>query len=134
MNGSTYISPVEPFLNLTDTGVILGLTSLVISLTVNTVVTGLIVLRILKVYWMARPTSEEQTLGVHGANGKLQSVIFLIIESGMAMFSVQLVRVVLMLLNLSIVINFVVGINQMLFVIIRSVIFFSIPLISFLRD
>ena len=112
MNGSTYISPVEPFLNLTDTGVILGLTSLVISLTVNTVVTGLIVLRILKVYWMARPTSEERTLGVHGANGKLQSVIFLIIESGMAMFSVQLVRVVLNALQLD-ALYLVVGINQM---------------------
>ena len=88
------------------------MTSLAISLTMNAVVTGLIVFRIVKVYWEARPTSEDRDLGVGGANGKLRSIIFIVIESGMAMFSVQLVRVVLNALQLD-ALYLVVGINQM---------------------
>ena len=97
-------------------------TSLAISLTVNTVVTGLIVLRIVKVYWEVRSTSEYRYLGVGGANGKIRSIIFIIIESRMAMFSIQLVRVILAFLKLDAT-YIVVGIGQMFNVIIQSVIF-----------
>ena len=105
-----------------DAGNILFPTSLAISLTVNAVVTGLTVLRIVKVYWKARPTSEDRDLGVGGGNGKLRSIIFIIIESGMAMFSIQLVQVVLTCLSLDAE-YFVYGITQMFNVIIQSVIF-----------
>ena len=102
-------------------GEILTATSLAISLTVNVVVTGLIVLRIVKVYWEVRPTPEDRDLGIGGGNGRLRSIIFIIIESGMAMFSIQLVRAVLYILQLDATPCFV-GINQMFFVIIQSVI------------
>ena len=102
-------------------GGILTTTSLAISLTVNVVVTGLIVFRIVKVYWEVRPTSEDRGLSVGGANGKLRSIIFIIIESGMTLFSIQLVRVVLYMVELD-ASYLVVGINQMFFVIIQSVI------------
>ena len=98
-------------------GGILTTTSLAISLTVNVVVTGLIVFRIVKVYWEVRPTSEDRGLSVGGANGKLRSIIFIIIESGMTLFSIQLVRVVLYMVELD-ASYLVVGINQMFFVII----------------
>ena len=52
-------------------GGILATTSLAISLTVNAVVTGLIVLRIVKVYWEVWPTPEDQDLGIGGGNGRL---------------------------------------------------------------
>ena len=102
-------------------GGILATTSLAISLTVNTVVTGLIVLRIVKVYWEVQPTPEDRDLGVGGENGRLRSIIFIIIESGMAMFSIQLVWVVLYILSLDAV-YLLICINQMFFVIIQSVI------------
>ena len=105
-----------------DVDNILSETSLVISLIVNAVVTGLIVLRIVKVYLEVRPTSEERDLGVGEGSGKLRSIIFIITESGMAMFSIQLVRVVLTCLNLDAE-YFVFGITQMFNVIIQSVIF-----------
>jgi hypothetical protein len=63
---------------------------------VNTLVTGLIVFRIFKVFWevKAATTSVERTLGTTGGT-KLRHVIFIIIESGMALFAVQLLRFVL---------------------------------------
>ena len=111
------------FLHVNKWGEILTLTGLAISLTVNAVVTGLIVIRIVKVYLGVRSTSEDRNLGTGGGNGKLKSIIFIIIESGMAMFSIQLVRVVLTILRLD-ARYFVVGINQMFNVIIQSVISF----------
>ena len=52
---------------------------------------------------------------------KLRSII-IIIESGMAMFSIQLVRVILDFLELNAEL-LVIGINEMFFVIIQSVTF-----------
>ena len=92
--------PVDPFLNITNLGQTLTVTSLTISLTVNAIVTGLIVFRILKVYCKVRPTSEEQDFSVAEPGGKLRSIIFVIIESGMTMFSIQLIRVILTIPNL----------------------------------
>jgi hypothetical protein len=56
-------------------------TSLTVSLTVNAVMTGLIVFKIFKVYRLGAT-----------AGSKLRSIMFIIIESGMALFVIQLVR------------------------------------------
>ena len=101
---------------------IVGLTSFAISLAVNAVVMCSIVLWIVKVYWKVWHTSEDQDLGIGGGNSRLQSIVFIIIESGMAMFSIQLVRFVLYILELDAE-YLVVGINQIFNVIIQPVIF-----------
>ena len=97
---------------------------------VNTLVTGLIVYKILQVFLevKATVTSVEQTLGSAGGT-KLRQIIFIIIESGMALFAIQLVRVVLYILgvqssNIDIDSFFVIGIHQMFNVIIKSVHFY----------
>src|SRR5271163_598538 len=72
----------------------LVLTGLTLSMTVNALVTGLIVFRIFKVFWEVKlGTADDQVLGVTGGS-KLWRVIFIIIESGMALFSIQLARLV----------------------------------------
>jgi hypothetical protein len=103
------------------------LTSLSASLAVNALVTGLIVYKILKVFLevKATTTSVERTLGSSGGT-KLQHIIFVIIESGMALFAVQLVRVVWTAPGTPSPsppnsLDFVNSINQMLNVIIRPV-------------
>jgi hypothetical protein len=75
---------------------ILTIASLVASMTVNALVTGLIVFRIFKVFREAKDvtTSNEKSLGITGGR-KLRSIIFIIIESGMILFAIQLVRLVL---------------------------------------
>ena len=110
------------------------LTGLATSMAVNALVTGLIVFKILKVFLEFKPTSVERTLGSLSSTGgsKLRHIIFIIIESGMALFAIQLVRVVLSIVNLQtgstkfvgpvIGIEFVIGIHEMLnVIIIRSV-------------
>ena len=73
----------------------LVLTGLTASMTVNAVVTGLIVFRIFKVFRETKgiTTSNEKSLGINGGR-KFRSLIFVIIESGMALFAIQLTRVV----------------------------------------
>src|SRR5882757_2788074 len=69
----------------TKWGNILTLTGLTASMTVNALVTGLIVFRIFKVFREIKSVtiSDETSLGVTQAGGrKLQSIIFIIIESG----------------------------------------------------
>ena len=110
---------------------------------VNTLVTGLIVFKILRVFLevKATVTSVERTLGSTGGT-KLRQIIFIIIESGMALFAIQLVRVVLYILipnipgvsnNFQISSYLVMGIHQMFNVIIKSVhfYFFFVLLITF---
>ena len=77
-------------------GTTLALTSLITSMTVNALVTGLIVLRIFKVFREVQSvtTSEDKSLSITRRN-KLRSVIFIIIESGMALLAIQLARVVI---------------------------------------
>ena len=96
------------------------------TITVNTLVTGMIVFRILKVTGAGvRPTSIERTLGVTGGK-EFRHIMFIIIESGMALFAIQLVRVVLVYIPVSVeqepfhiaAQNNVIVINQMLNVII----------------
>ena len=75
---------------------ILILTSLAASMTVNALVTSLIVFRIFKVFREVKnvTTSNEKSLGITGGT-KLRSIIFIIIESGMALFAIQLARLVI---------------------------------------
>ena len=91
---------------------------------VNTLVTGLIVFRILKVFLevKATVTSVERTLGSTRGT-KLRHIIFVIIESGMALFAIQLVRVVFYAVS-SVYAPLFIGINQMFIVIMRSVHFY----------
>jgi hypothetical protein len=68
----------------------------ILSIAVNTLVTGLIVFRILKVFLKveAATTSVERTLGTTWAGTKLlRHIVFMIIESGMALLFVQLDRI-----------------------------------------
>jgi len=85
-------------LEMVGWGDMVVLTSLALSMTVNTLVTGLIVFKIFKasleINAVTSGTSDEQTLGTIGGS-KLKHVIFIIIESGMALLAVQLVRVTL---------------------------------------
>jgi hypothetical protein len=91
---------------------------------VNTLVTGLIVFKILMVFLEVKATSVERTLGIFGGT-KLRHII---IESGMALFAIQLVPVVLSILPVQSAqpdtLDSVIFINQMFNVIIRSVHFY----------
>ena len=114
------------------------LTSLVLSIFVNALVSGLIVFRILKVFLEVNRTqldrtSVERSLGSTGDTA-LRHVIFVIIESGIASLVVQLVRVIIGDVsvpsgtaeynNITAAFYMVTGINQMFNVIIRSVHFY----------
>jgi len=75
----------------------LTLTALAATMAVNTLVTGLIIFKIYKVFLEVKATSEsvERTSGSSfSLNPKLQNSIFIIIESGMALFAIQLARIV----------------------------------------
>ena len=77
-------------------GPTLVLTALTVSMTVNALVTGLIVIRIFKVFREVKSltTLEDKSLGITHGN-KLRSVTFVIIESGMTLFAIQLARVII---------------------------------------
>jgi hypothetical protein len=81
---------------VTSWGVTMIITSFTLSMAVNTLVTGLIVFKILKVFLEVKAvtTSVERTLGTTGGT-KLRHVIFIMIESGMALLAVQVARFVL---------------------------------------
>ena len=68
------------------------ITGLAASMAVNTLMTGMIVFRILMATGV-KPTSVERILGSTEGN-KFQHILFIIIESGMALFAIQLVRFV----------------------------------------
>ena len=114
------------------------LTSLVLSIAVNALVSGLIVFRILKVFLEVSRTQDdrtsvERTLASTG-DSALRHVIFVIIESGLALLVVQLVRTIIgnvsvpsgtaEFSNITSAFYMVTGINQMFNVIIRSVHFY----------
>ena len=111
-----------------DWGITMGITGLAVSMAVNALVTGLIVIKILKVFLEVKGTmtSVERTLGSTGGT-KLQHVIFIIIESGMALFAIQLIRIVFYILPMEWTLdacNIAIAINEMFNVIIRSVHFY----------
>ena len=114
----------------------LTMTSLATSMAVNALMTGMIVFKILMVFLEFKPTSVERTLGSLGSTegSKLRHVIFIIIESGMVLFAIQLVRVVLTSLMMQTVftditgplvgMELVIGIHEMFNVIIKSFLFY----------
>jgi hypothetical protein len=65
---------------------VLAMTGLAASMTVNALITGLIVFRIFKVFHEVKDVTGRK---------KLYSIIFIIIESGMALFAIQLARLVI---------------------------------------
>ena len=79
--------------NGTDLGSKLVLIGLIASMTVNAVVTGLIAFRIFDTFLEAESiaTSDEEALGIIGGR-KVRSIIFIIVESGLALFAIQLAR------------------------------------------
>ena len=101
------------------------ITGLVASMGVNALMTGMIAFRIILKATGVIPTSVERTLGSTEGN-KFRHIMFIVIESGMALFAIQLVRVVLAFISvpaeqapfLQDAEDFVVVINQMLNVII----------------
>ena len=104
---------------------ILFVTGLAASMAVNTLMTGMIVFKILKVTAGVKPTSIERTLGSARGN-KFQHIMFVIIESGMALFAIQLARFVVVFIVpatteqqhfLQAAADFVIVTNQMLNVI-----------------
>ena len=110
---------------MADWGGALEVAGLMLSMTVNALVTGLIVFRIFKVFQGIRTSVEdEQTLGI-AVGSTLWRVIFIIIESGMTLFSIQLARLVVTIITTDAAndtYHLIVGIHKMLNVIIRSVI------------
>jgi hypothetical protein len=115
--GAEYIE--KGTVDITYWGDILVLTGLTASMVVNALMTGLIVFRIFKVFHEVRShgvtTLDEKSSG--GRN--LGSIIFIIIESGMALFAIQLARLVLVTLNFSTTAEidtyqFIIGIHEML--------------------
>ena len=103
-----------------DWGILLILTSFILSIAVNALVTGLIVFKIVKV------SLEAKAFTTSGPGGsQLRHVIFIIIESGMALLAVQLARVILYIDSATCLVYILfIGINQMCNVIIRSVLFY----------
>ena len=103
--------------------------SVAFSMAVNALVTGLIVYRIFKVFQEVQQssTSAERSLGIIRGR-KYRSVIFVIIESGIALFAIQLIRVILSipaLFNSNPIIvasSYIIVIHQMLNVIMTLVI------------
>ena len=82
-------------------------------MTVNALVMGLILYRIVRVY-----RADNQTLGISDGS-TLRPVILVVIESGMALFSIQLVRLVVMSVPTDALshdegMNIIISIHQML--------------------
>lgn len=101
---------------------ILAATGLSLSMTVNILVTGLIIFKILKIFQEITILDDQISGVIDGST--LRRIIFIIIESGVTLFAVQLTRLVITVLPADGAFNaflFVGSIHQMLNV--RSVIF-----------
>ena len=90
-------------------------------MTVNALVTGLIVFRVFKVFQKVdTSTADDKILGVTGGS-TLRRVMFIIIESGMVLFAIQLARLVATIATTDAVgtdaNDFIIGIHEMLNVI-----------------
>ena len=126
-DGESYIE--DGSVQITLWGLIATNISVAISMAVNALVTGLIVYRIFKAFRkvLRGSTSVEKSLGVNGGR-KFRSLVFVIIESGITLFAIQLVRVILSLPAFSdsnpitVASNFIIVTHQMLNVIITLVI------------
>ena len=71
----------------------LGITGLAMSMVLNALVMGLMALRISKMFQRLKPALDEQILSATGGS-TLRPMIFVLIESGMALVSIQLVQLV----------------------------------------
>ena len=112
----------------------LGVTGLGASMCVNALVTGLIVFRIFKVLQQVKLSiPDQQNLGVTGGR-KLYSIISVIIESGMILFSIQLARFVVTVVQTDAAddaFQIIVCVHEILNVIIRfSYIYFLLLILS----
>ena len=99
----------------------LGTTGMALTMTVNALVTGLIVFRVFKVFQKVdTSTADDKILGVTGGS-TLRRVMFIIIESGMVLFAIQLARLVATIATTGAVgtdaNDFIIGIHEMLNVI-----------------
>ena len=125
--GSSFLA--EDFIQTAPWGYITTNTSVAISMVVNALVTGLIVWKIFKAFREVQQgfTSAEKSSGIIGGR-KYRSAIFIIIESGITLFAIQLVRVILSIPAFSNSIpiifaeNFIIVTHQMLNVTITLVI------------
>ena len=119
------MSIVQGQFSFADWSIPLAIAGLTLSMTVNALVTGLIVFRIFKVVQEVKTdTADDQILGVTGGS-TLRRVIFIIIESGMALFSIQLSRLVVGIVKTdaaSDAFYLIGGIHDILNVVIRSII------------
>ena len=112
-------------------------TALAMSMIVNAIATSLVVFRIFKVFRAVKLTPEERISDVT-RRSPLRPLMFVLIESGMLLFSIQLVRLVVGSVSAptDVVDSYAVtaSIHQMLNVIIRSNIsYFFILLIMWAR-
>ena len=86
-----------------------------ISTVVNALVTGLIVFRIFKVFREIKTTVDDRILGRTGGR-KLRRIIFVLTESGMLLFSIQIVQQLLFLAKTDAAIDayaLIDGLNQL---------------------
>ena len=100
------------------------------SLAVNAVVTGLILFRIVKVYWRVEPVLYEKFLDATGES-KFRSIALALVESAMALFALQVVLVVCSILATGPagdVGNLTIGMHQMLLV--SLLLFLILPITS----
>ena len=117
----------------------LNITALAATMAVNTLMTGLIVFKILKTFLEVKRAlgSFSSAAGRHN----YQHIAFIIIESGMALFATHLARIVITILmvmqsafsatsiNLAYTFPYIVSFHRMLNVIINSVHFYSFCLL-----
>ena len=131
--GAAPLYMVQGQLYIADWEHTLQLTGLALSMTVNALATGLIVFRILKVFQEVKTSSvDSQISGVTGGS-TLRPVIFILIESGMALFLIQLTRLVTGIVNTDAgfdVYMLITGIHEMLNVIMRINHYYVILLIT----
>ena len=90
-SGSVVYNPLHQFEQF-EWGNILTLVTITMSLAANALVTGLIVFKIFKVYCKVKPFY-GQSFGASGGS-KLRLVIFILIESWMALFYIQVALMV----------------------------------------
>ena len=137
-------STINPTIFNFPLGWLLNLTALAATMAVNTLMTGLIVFKILKAFLEVKRTLGSFSSAVGRPN--YQHIAFIIIESGMALFATHLARIVFtillvmpqsdnltdLLVGLEYTFPFIISFHQMLNVIISSVHFYSfVLLISF---